>query len=47
MKKRLVVLLILVFVTVTAGCAKWSRTGKGGQSVRGPFDQGETVYETL
>ena len=30
LKKLLVVLLILVFVTVTAGCAEWSRTGKGG-----------------
>jgi hypothetical protein len=30
MKKLLVLLLILVFVTVTAGCAEWSRTAKGG-----------------
>jgi outer membrane protein OmpA-like peptidoglycan-associated protein len=30
MKKLLVVLLILVLVTVTAGCAEWSRTAKGG-----------------
>jgi Glycine zipper len=30
MKKLLVILLILVFVTVTAGCAEWRRTAKGG-----------------
>jgi hypothetical protein len=30
MKKLLVMWLILVFVTVTAGCAEWSRTAKGG-----------------